>query len=207
LSNDLAEKVKAELMYACSGLWPLRVSQKEAEEDLVKTTPGYDQMELKEKRNLIKQRQIKMRRTEMEMEKDNRLFIKTGLKQSLKALGSGPVAALLYDSDTNIGAATCIFDKGQFPICGLPGLSPFIKPVLGFNATVLTFTVDALKEGNKFNPLVKLLRQTGDFPETTDQKEDEPKAKRMKVDNNPVCHEETPDAAKGNFGDDFIKLS
>ena len=128
----------------------------------------------------------------------------------LKALSQGQVAGLVYDSNTNFGATVCIFDKGQFPICGMAGLSPFLKKVVGFNVTTLAFTSEALQDGNKFNPVVQLLQQTGDFD--SKKKEEsaqvEPKAKRLKR-NKEASNEFPPKASnrEGNFGDDFIKFS
>ena len=127
----------------------------------------------------------------------------------LKALSQGQVAGLVYDSNTNFGATVCIFDKGQFPICGMPGLSTFLKKVVGFNVITLAFTSEALQDGNRFNPVVQLLQQTGDFD--SKKKEEsaqvEPKAKRLR--RNEDAPTELPKASnkEGNFGDDFIKFS
>ena len=127
----------------------------------------------------------------------------------LKALSQGQVAGLVYDSNTNFGATVCIFDKGQFPICGMPGLSPFLKKVVGFNGATLAFTCEALQDGNKFYPVVQLLRQTGgDFANKKEESAQvEPQAKRLK--RNEETSNELPKASNkgGNFGDDFIKFS
>ena len=90
----------------------------------------------------------------------------------------------------------------------MPGLSPFLKKVVGFNGATLAFTCEALQDGNKFNPVVQLLQQTGDFDSKKEESAQvEPKAKRLK--RNEQAPNEFPKASnrEGDFGDDFIKFS
>ena len=127
-----------------------------------------------------------------------------------KELSAGRVSALIYDSETNFDATVAIYDKGMFPICGISGLRPFLKSVLGFPAVTLAFTQETLSEANKFYPLVKILLNTGNFsklkrsPPIKDAEKlnQEPKNKRLKLDIPDKVNEK-----KGEFGDDFIKFS
>ena len=86
LSSELAEKVKLEIAATCGQMFAPPVSSKEAADDLAKTSPDLDpKMDVKEKRQLVKQRRKEMRqRHSASLDFESRQFLRIGLKSCLK---------------------------------------------------------------------------------------------------------------------------
>ena len=65
-----------------------------------------------------------------------------GLKKCLSQLEKKSLKVLIYDSDVNIEAMKCLFDKGDLSIIPLAGISSIVRTTLGFPALCLGFPKD-----------------------------------------------------------------
>ena len=197
LSKEHVDKVKVALTQCCENLFRKPVSTKQASEALAAKDPEF--VHLKDK-NLRKVR-IKAMKKELrypdgeKTDKEALRHIRIGLKQCLDLLNRKEVSAVLYDVDVNFDSVKCIFDKGTFPLIGIPQLSCFAKSLFGFPATCIAFHKQV---SPRFAELVNLLQSFGSFKDQ--QLLEEPQAKKLKKTTEPL--KETSD-----FGDDFIKFS
>jgi len=171
VESETAEQIKSSLKACCQGLFSKPVTKKEAAFALKESSP--EEFKQKQKDKVVRKAEIKAKQKEMRRAADSttqddlesRQKLRVGLKQCLRALNGGDrmhVSAVLFDSDVNFASIKCIFDKGNFPIVGIPQLAAYAKTLLGFPASCLAL-VSVDDNDRKFGSLVKLLKSTGDF--------------------------------------------
>ena len=155
LSNPMTNPVKAEqkhleelkklLREKLSNLYPnSQVSSAEIISELSETDkvelfklPRKERAKKLKSYKILKREEISSTKTMLPSKFKNGLVL--GLKKCLKQLESKTLNALIYDSEVNIDALKCLFDKGDLPMIPIPGVSTLIRELLGFPALCFGF--------------------------------------------------------------------
>ena len=112
-----------------------------------------------------KRREMRLAKTEGQLDFKYRKDVTIGLKKCLKGLSiPGQFCALLFDSSVNLEPMRCLFEKGQKPpngpvILGIHKLGELVRKPLGFPAVCVAFAKYIVDErpAHHFYPIVQLL--------------------------------------------------